>query len=163
MHIVMLALGSRGDVQPFVALAVVLQERGHRVTVAAAADYGPLAAAYGVPFAPVGGYVSELMNMGLVNELLDGAHNPLYFARAFLGELAPLLTTILADCWQIAQQADLLIVSTLASTWGWIWSRNGHAHWWRSIFIPCSLCRIVPTSISPAHQLGCLWRRPIIR
>jgi UDP:flavonoid glycosyltransferase YjiC (YdhE family) len=113
MHVVILALGSRGDVQPFVALALVLQERGHRVTVAAAADYGPLAAAYGVPFAPVGGYVVELMNMGLVNELLDGAHNPLYFARAFLGELAPLLTTILADCWQIAQQADLLIVSTL--------------------------------------------------
>ncbi len=113
MHVVILALGSRGDVQPFVALALALQEQGHRVTVAAAADYGPLVAAYGVPFAPVGGYVSELMNMGLVNELLDGAHNPLYFARAFLGELAPLLTTILADCWQIAQQADLLIVSTL--------------------------------------------------
>ncbi len=109
----MLALGSRGDVQPFVALAVALQERGYRVTVAAAADYGPLAGAYGVPFTPVGGYVAELMNMGLVNELLDGAHNPLYFARAFLGELAPLLTTILADCWQIAQQADLLLVSTL--------------------------------------------------
>ena len=113
MHIVMLALGSRGDVQPFVALALALQERGHRLTVAAAADYASLAAAYGVPFAPVGGYVVELMNMGLVNELLDGAHNPLYFAHAFLGELAPLLTTILADCWQIAQQADLLIVSTL--------------------------------------------------
>ena len=113
MHVVILALGSRGDVQPFVALALALQERGHRVTVAAAADYGPLVAAYDVPFAPVGGYVAELMNMGLVNELLDGAHNPLYFARAFLGELAPLLTTILTDCLQIALQADLLIVSTL--------------------------------------------------
>ena len=113
MHVVILALGSRGDVQPFIALALALQERGHRVTVAAAADYGSLAAAYDVPFAPLGGYVAELMNMELVNELLDGAHNPLYFARAFLGELAPLLTTILADCWQIAQQADLLIVSTL--------------------------------------------------
>lgn len=113
MHVVILALGSRGDVQPFVALALALQAQGYRVTVAAAADYAPLAAAYGVPFARVGGYVVELMNMGLVNEVLDGAHNPLYFARAFLSELAPLLTTILADCWQIAQQADLLIVSTL--------------------------------------------------
>lgn len=109
----MLALGSRGDVQPFVALALGLQTRGHRVTIAAAADYTPLAAAYGVSFAPIAGYVRELMNFGLVNELLDGAHNPLYFARMFLAELAPLLTTIMADCWQIAQQADLLIVSTL--------------------------------------------------
>ena len=113
MHIVMLALGSRGDVQPFVALALGLQAQGHRVTIAAAADYAPLATAYGISFAPLVGYVRELMNFGLVNELLDGAHNPLYFARAFLAELTPLLTTIMADCWQIAQQADLLIVSTL--------------------------------------------------
>lgn len=113
MHIVMLALGSRGDVQPFVALALGLQAQGHRVTIAAAADYAPLAGAYGVAFAPLAGYVRELMNFGLVNELLDGAHNPLYFARTFLAELNPLLSTIMADCWQIAQQADLLIVSTL--------------------------------------------------
>lgn len=113
MHIVMLALGSRGDVQPFVALALGLQARGHHVTIAAASDYAPLATAYGIPFAPLVGYVRELMNFGLVNELLDGAHNPLYFARAFLAELTPLLPTIMADCWQIARQADLLLVSTL--------------------------------------------------
>lgn len=113
MHIVMLALGSRGDVQPFVALAVGLQAHGHRVTITAAADYAPLAAAYGIPFAPLVGYVRELMNFDLVNELLDGAHNPLYFARAFLAELTPLLPLMMAECWQIAQQADLLLVSTL--------------------------------------------------
>lgn len=109
----MLALGSRGDVQPFVALALGLQAQGHRVTIAAAADYASLAADHGLPFAPIAGYVRALMDFDLVNELLDGAHNPLYFARRFLREVAPLLTTILADCWRVAQQADLLIVSTL--------------------------------------------------
>jgi len=113
MQVVMLALGSRGDVQPFVALGVALHARGHRVTVAAAADYAPLVAAAGLAFAPVAGYVRELMDFDLVNALLDGAHNPLYFARRFLRELAPLFTTIMADCWHVAQQADLLLVSTL--------------------------------------------------
>ncbi len=113
MHIVILALGSRGDVQPFVALALALQAQGRQVTIAAAADYAPLVTDYGVGFVGVAGYVRELMDFALVNELLDGAGNPLRFARTFLRELDPLLTQIVADCWQIAQRADALIVSTL--------------------------------------------------
>jgi UDP:flavonoid glycosyltransferase YjiC (YdhE family) len=113
MHIVILALGSRGDVQPFVALGVALQRAGHTVTIAAAADYATLVTDYGVGFAPVAGAVAELMNFELVNALLDGAENPLRFARDFLCELDPLLPRIVADCWTAAQTADLLVVSTL--------------------------------------------------
>ncbi len=113
MNIAILALGSRGDVQPFVALALGLKAAGHCVTIAAAVDYAELVTAYGVAFAGVAGYVRELMDFALVNELLDGAGNPLHFARKFLGELTPLLRQIVADCWQIAQHADLLIGSTL--------------------------------------------------
>ncbi len=113
MQIAILALGSRGDVQPFVALALGLQAAGHGVTIAAAADYAALVTTYGIAFVGVAGYVRELMDFALVNELLDGAGNPLRFARKFLRELTPLLAQIVADCWQIAQHADLLIVSTL--------------------------------------------------
>jgi UDP:flavonoid glycosyltransferase YjiC (YdhE family) len=35
MRITILALGSRGDVQPFVALAAALRARGHRIRIAA--------------------------------------------------------------------------------------------------------------------------------
>ena len=113
MHIVILALGSRGDVQPFVALALALQRGGHRVTIAAAADYASLVTDYGVVFAPVGGHVQQLMNFELVNAMLDGAHNPLRLVWTFLRELDPLLSCIVADCWQIAREADLLLVSSL--------------------------------------------------
>lgn len=113
MRIVILALGSRGDVQPFVALAVALQGRGHQVTIAAAADYAPLVTQYAVDFATVAGYVRNFMDFALVNEMLDGARNPLYFARKFYRTLDPLVTTIVADCWQAAQEADALLVSTL--------------------------------------------------
>lgn len=113
MKIAILALGSRGDVQPFVALAVALQQEGHAVTIAAAADYRALVTAYGIPFAPIAGYVSELMDFALVNKLLDGAANPLYFARIFLLELDPLMVRIMADCQQMVHEAELLIGSTL--------------------------------------------------
>ncbi|MCB0186707.1 MAG: glycosyltransferase family 1 protein [Caldilineaceae bacterium] len=109
----MLALGSRGDVQPFVALALALQRAGDHVTIAAAADYEALVTAYGVDFAPVGGHIKRLMNFDLVNQMLDGAHNPLYFARTTLREIDALLCPILLDCWQAAHEADLLLASSL--------------------------------------------------
>ncbi len=36
MKVVILTLGSRGDVQPYLALAVGLQQAGHQVTLAVA-------------------------------------------------------------------------------------------------------------------------------
>lgn len=53
MRAFVLAFGTRGDVQPFVALGRALSDAGHEVLVAGPACYEPLAAAHGVPFAPV--------------------------------------------------------------------------------------------------------------
>jgi sterol 3beta-glucosyltransferase len=50
MKITMMAFGSRGDVQPFLALAVALRERGHEVTLAAPGDFEALIGAYGIPY-----------------------------------------------------------------------------------------------------------------
>ena len=53
MHIALLAYGSRGDVQPCIALSVGLRRAGHTVTLAAPASFAPLAAAHGSTFAPL--------------------------------------------------------------------------------------------------------------
>ena len=57
MHIALLAYGSRGDVQPCIALSVGLRRAGHTVTLAASALFAPLAAAHGLAFAPLPGDV----------------------------------------------------------------------------------------------------------
>ena len=113
MRMTILALGSRGDVQPFVALATALQAHGHRATIAAAADYASLVTDYDIAFAPVGGYVRELMNFDLVYDILDRAHNPLRFAGNFVRELGPLMNRLVADCRYAALNSDMLIASTL--------------------------------------------------
>lgn len=48
--IALVALGSRGDVQPFVALGAALRERGHQVRLATSEDFRPLAAEAGLEF-----------------------------------------------------------------------------------------------------------------
>lgn len=50
MRITMIAAGSRGDVQPFVALGCGLQEAGHAVTIAASADFAHFVADHGLGF-----------------------------------------------------------------------------------------------------------------
>lgn len=54
MNIALLTVGSRGDVQPFVALARGLQDAGHRVTLAAPSDAEALVVAHDVPYASLG-------------------------------------------------------------------------------------------------------------
>jgi sterol 3beta-glucosyltransferase len=60
MRALVLTVGSRGDVQPFVALAAWLRASGHDAVLAAPAMFNDLAAAHGVPFAPLDLDMSEV-------------------------------------------------------------------------------------------------------
>jgi sterol 3beta-glucosyltransferase len=54
MKIIIPTIGSRGDVQPFIALAQGLVQAGHSVTLASHPVMGPLVESHGVAFAPIG-------------------------------------------------------------------------------------------------------------
>ncbi|KAK7270424.1 hypothetical protein RIF29_23546 [Crotalaria pallida] len=55
LQIVMLVVGTRGDVQPFLAIAQRLQEYGHRVRLATHANFNTFVKSNGVDFYPLGG------------------------------------------------------------------------------------------------------------
>ena len=61
MRVNILAAGSRGDVQPMVALAVGLQRAGHAVTICAGDDFEALVTGHGVGFVPAGLRIDELI------------------------------------------------------------------------------------------------------
>ena len=52
MRIVLAPVGTRGDVQPLVALALSLRERGHEVLFSAPANFEEFIRSHGLPFAP---------------------------------------------------------------------------------------------------------------
>ncbi len=113
MRIAVLALGSRGDVQPLIALGLALTAAGHTVRIAAAADYGDLVRAYGLPFAPVGGCIRRLMDRALVYPVLTAGANPLPMVRAFRTGIQPFAERILADCIRACAGAECLVASAL--------------------------------------------------
>jgi vancomycin aglycone glucosyltransferase len=61
MKVLIAANGSRGDVQPMVALALALRERGHAPLLAASPTFAAEARAFELPFAPVGLDVHQLL------------------------------------------------------------------------------------------------------
>ena len=54
MHFLVSALGSAGDVHPFIAIARALQSRGHQVDLIALAPFGARIERAGIPFTPLG-------------------------------------------------------------------------------------------------------------
>ncbi|KAL3162062.1 hypothetical protein ABBQ38_009126 [Trebouxia sp. C0009 RCD-2024] len=55
LAVVLMCAGTRGDVQPFIALGLKLQEYGHRVRVASHGVYRKFVTSFGLEFYPLGG------------------------------------------------------------------------------------------------------------
>jgi sterol 3beta-glucosyltransferase len=142
-RLTILALGSRGDVQPFVALGLGLQAAGHTVRIAAA-DYAGLVGQHGLAFHSLVGQISTLIDPVMVEQFLDGAHNPLRAARNFMRQAGPIIDQLMRDCLAACQGADALIVSTLGMYCG--------VHLAEKLAIPCIVAHMhpyIPTGDDP--------------
>ncbi|MBD2183438.1 glycosyltransferase family 1 protein [Planktothrix sp. FACHB-1355] len=71
MHILIIALGSRGDVQPYVALGKGLKEAGHVVRLITYKNFEMLVSSCGLEFWPVKGNVQEIIESKEMRELLE--------------------------------------------------------------------------------------------
>lgn len=64
MKITILTSGTRGDVQPFIALGVALRELGAEVTIVASVNFESLVTSYGLGFSPTRVDISKVMQSG---------------------------------------------------------------------------------------------------
>ncbi len=71
MRIAVIALGSRGDVQPYIALAKGIYHAGHSVRLLTHENFEALAAAHGLEFWPVRGDVQAVAQSEEMRELLE--------------------------------------------------------------------------------------------
>jgi len=110
--VVLLALGSRGDIQPCVALGRELTARGHRVRLIAAARYAPLIDAAGLESAPLSVDPGDLLATEEGQRLLAGGRNPVRFLRNFRRILGPLAERLLGEILDGAKGADVVLAPT---------------------------------------------------
>ena len=71
MRIAIISLGSRGDVQPYIALGKGLQKAGHIVRLASHENFESLISSHGLEFFPMTGNVQEFMATPKMRELTE--------------------------------------------------------------------------------------------
>ncbi|KAI1379579.1 sterol glucosyltransferase [Hypoxylon crocopeplum] len=104
LNIVIQVVGSRGDVQPFVALGAELQKHGHRVRLATHNVFDSFVRAAGLEFYPIGGDPAELMaymvrNPGLIPSMKSLRAGDIQKKRKMMSEM-------LNGCWLSCVQPD---------------------------------------------------------
>lgn len=82
MLITLLTSGSRGDVQPYIALGLALKRAGADVRLATFENYGPLVQAHGLDFFPIPGDISRILASADIDHARQ-ADNPLKFLLSF--------------------------------------------------------------------------------
>lgn len=119
MKITILTYGSRGDVQPFLALAVGLQKAGHTVTLAAPHRFETLVTEQGVGFAPLAGdpeVISRAFN--------DAGGNAYRMVRGMSDYLFRIAPDVVRAARQAIHGADLLVHSFAFTTGGHSFARE---------------------------------------
>jgi sterol 3beta-glucosyltransferase len=71
MNIGIFTYGSRGDVQPFLALALALKQRGHSVLLGAPENFEQMILAYGIQYHKIDGDLERLMYEPEIQNLLE--------------------------------------------------------------------------------------------
>ncbi len=74
MRIAIIATGSRGDVQPYLALGVGLQEDGHFVRVVTHENFKALTGSHGLDFWPIGGDVQSIAQNEAMRARIEGGN-----------------------------------------------------------------------------------------
>jgi sterol 3beta-glucosyltransferase len=117
MHCTILALGSRGDVQPLVALGVGLKAAGFDVRCAAPADFEKMVRECGLEFFPLTGNASRFFGGRAGIALRERTRNRREFLRFFDDYLGTFLDKLLVACWEASEGTDAILC--------WPWTRVG--------------------------------------
>src|SRR5687767_2358535 len=107
MRITILTVGTRGDVQPYLALALRLQAEGHDVTLATGTNFKSFVTSRGVRYAPLRADYYQLVDSPEGKEVLAG--NPLRAWQTLQKEVLPLMRRVLEDSWTAAREAEAII------------------------------------------------------
>ncbi|KAI5236721.1 UDP-Glycosyltransferase/glycogen phosphorylase [Aureobasidium subglaciale] len=156
LNIVIQVVGSRGDVQPFVALGCELQQKhGHRVRIATHAVFEDFVRNAGLEFHPIGGDPADLMayivkNPGLIPSLSSVRAGDIGLKRRMLAE-------ILDGCWascymrDAKTQAPFVADAIIANP-----PSFGHVHCAQALGIPLHIMFTMPWTSTRAfaHPLA---------
>ncbi|MBI1277768.1 MAG: glycosyltransferase [Anaerolineaceae bacterium] len=107
MKIIILTAGTRGDVQPYVALAKRLQAAGYDVRLAAPMNFESFVSGHGIAFAPLRADYFQLLDSPEGQALKSG--NPIRVMSQMRKTVFPLIRRLMDDTWEASKDAEAII------------------------------------------------------
>jgi sterol 3beta-glucosyltransferase len=150
MRITILALGTRGDVQPYVALGLGLQAAGHDVCVATHANFGSLVRQRGLRFYLVSGDPRALSTSNEAKTLTEEDRNVLLAIRSITRMLESHIKQCMVDCWQACEDAEAIVVGNTTIGLAFCVAEKLHVPLFRAYILPVSPTRTYPAAFVPA-------------
>jgi sterol 3beta-glucosyltransferase len=106
-RIAIATIGTQGDVQPFVALALTLKKRGYSVVIGTTGDFEGFITSHGVEFFSLGGDIQAFLRQSQFDDAMT--KSVLLHAPGLLRDGAKVLKQAARQAWQMAQGADALV------------------------------------------------------
>jgi sterol 3beta-glucosyltransferase len=106
-RIAIAAIGTMGDVQPFVALSLALRRRGHSVILATTADFEQFVTSHGIEFHNLGADIQAFLRQSQFDNAIS--KSMLLYAPKLLREGQRILREACKQLWTAAQGADLIL------------------------------------------------------
>ena len=106
LRITCLTIGSRGDVQPYIALCKGLLADGHKPKIATHAEFEEWVRKHGIDFAPIDGDPAELMRICVEHGMFTYS-----FLREASSKFRGWIDGLLTTAWKACQDSDILIES----------------------------------------------------
>ncbi|WP_286904031.1 glycosyltransferase [Clostridium sp. UBA1652] len=148
MNFVIITIGSRGDVQPFLALGRGLKKKGHKIRICAMSIFKEVIEQEGFEYAPMAGDAKEIM-IRLIGEQVSSLE---YFRNLpFL--LNPVKAEFLSNIEDACEGMDTILYSTLGSVAYHVGEKLGICCF-RCFFAPLDPTSEFPAMTAPRSFLG---------
>ena len=146
MKIILLTIGTLGDVQPFVTLGSALRQAGFDVRLATHEPFRRLADSHGLEFAPLAGDPLQWGQDGELQSLVSASSSFTGWMHKLRSLATPLMQEILESCWRACQGGEAIIYSPLA------WAGYSIAE---KLDIPCIAAGMQP--FYPTRYFPAVW------
>ncbi|KAI0757283.1 hypothetical protein C8Q80DRAFT_1265234 [Daedaleopsis nitida] len=149
LHFTFLTIGSRGDVQPYIALAKGLMADGHRTRIATHGEFKEWVESHGIEFGYVGGDPAELMRICVENGTFTVA-----FLKEGVQKFRGWIDDLLKTSWEACQGTDVLVESPSAMG-GYHIAEALKIPYFRAFTMTWSRTRAYPHAFAvPEHKMG---------
>ncbi|KFH45681.1 Sterol 3-beta-glucosyltransferase-like protein [Hapsidospora chrysogenum ATCC 11550] len=149
MKITCLTIGSRGDVQPYIALCKGFLAHGHKPRIATHAEFQEWIESHGIEFRPVEGDPAQLMRLCIEHGTFTWS-----FLREANSSFRGWLDALLVSAVEACEGSDLLIESPSAMAGIHIAEKLGIPYF-RAFTMPWTRTRAYPHAfIMPEHKMG---------